>query len=328
MKNCSAEQPNGYLETIQSGLAALNAFDRTLTRGKGSAQERIKRLKREMDTADAIVVGAGAGLSTSAGMTYSGTRFEKYFFDFAARFGIRDMYSGGFFPFPDDRTRWAWWARMIYVNRYCDPEKPVYPKLLSLLKGKDYFVITTNVDHQFQRAGAEKDRLFYTQGDYGLFQSVRSSQKRTYDNEDWVMKALEAQGFVRAGNGKWEVPQDRKILMQIPEELIPRDPQGGPVTMNLRADESFVEDEGWHRASAAYSDFLHRHAGLHVLFLELGVGSNTPVIIKYPFWQMTASNPLAVYACINYGEAYCPREIEAQSICIEADIGEVLDKLD
>lgn len=228
--------------------------------------------EKEIDTADAIVIGAGAGLSTSAGLTYSGERFERYFFDFAQKFGIRDIYSEGFYPFPDDETRWAWWARHIYYNRCIDAPKPVYRELLELMANKDSFVITTNVDHQFQRAGFDKRRLFYTQGDYGLFQSVDPSNQKTYDNEAWVMAAMEAQGFVKDADGIYQVPDEGGISMRISTSLIPKCPDdGSDVTMNLRADDSFVEDDGWHRASATYSDFLRRHENLHVLYLELGV---------------------------------------------------------
>ena len=327
MKSCYHDLPNGYLESIQKGVSAVRTFHR-LSFGAGTEEERIARLSVEISDADAIVIGAGAGLSTSAGLTYSGERFEQYFFDFAEEYGIRDMYSGGFYPFPDDETRWAWWARHIYFNRCIDAPKPVYRELLSLVKDKDFFVITTNVDHQFQRAGFDKKRLFYTQGDYGLFQSVDPANQKTYDNEEWVMAAIEAQGFVKDADGIYQVPADRKIAMRIPTELIPKCPDdGSDVTMNLRSDDSFVEDEGWHRASAAYSDFLRRHEDLYVLYLELGVGANTPVIIKYPFWQMTYANDQAVYACMNYSDAFCPKEIEDQSICIKSDIGEVLKKL-
>ena len=306
-------------------MRAVRYFSRNVSYGKGSRDEQIARLKKEIETADAIVIGAGAGLSTSAGLTYSGERFDKYFFDFGKRFGIRDIYSGGFYPFPDVETRWAWWARHIYYNRYIDAPKPVYRELYELVKDKDYFVITTNVDHQFQKAGFDKKRLFYTQGDYGLFQSVDGHIQKTYDNEEWVMKAMEAQGFVKDEAGVFQVPEDKGITMRIPTEMIPKCPDdGSDVTMNLRADDSFVEDEGWHRASAAYSDFLRRYENLHVLYLELGVGANTPVIVKYPFWQMTMGNDKAVYACLNYGEAFCPEEIEDRSICIDGDIGEVL----
>ena len=321
-------QPDGYRETIQKGMSAVRFFSRSMSYGKGSRAEQIERLKKEIDTADAIVIGAGAGLSTSAGFTYSGERFDKYFFDFAKRFGIRDMYSGGFYPFPDDETRWAWWARHIYYNRYIDAPKPVYQELYKLVKDKDYFVITTNVDHMFQKAGFDKKRLFYTQGDYGLFQSVNSDIRETIDNEDWVMKAMEAQGFVRDEAGVFQVPENGNLSMSIPTELIPKcEIDGSDVVMNLRSDDSFLEDKLWAAASAAYSDFLRRHENLHVLYLELGVGANTPVIVKYPFWQMTMANDSAVYACLNYGEAFCPGEIEDRSICIDGDIGEVLKKL-
>lgn len=320
--------PNGYLETIQKGIAGVRRFSSGISRGTGTRQENLDRLKKEIETADAIVIGAGAGLSTAAGFTYSGERFEKYFFDFAARFGIRDMYSGGFYPFPDNETRWAWWARHIYFNRYVEAPKPVYRDLYELVKDKDYFVITTNVDHHFQRAGFDKKRLFYTQGDYGLFQSVNPDLQKTYDNEEWVIQAMAAQGFVRDKNGVFDVPADGKISMRIPTELIPKCPDdGSDMTMNLRSDDSFVEDEGWHRASAAYSEFLRRHDGLHVLFLEIGIGMNTPIICKYPFWQMTNDNPKAVYACLNYNEAYCPRQIEKRSIVIDGDSGNVIRQL-
>ena len=328
MKNLYDEMPNGYHESIQKGLSAVRHFSRNVSFGTGSKEERISRLKKKIETADAIVIGAGAGLSTSAGLTYSGERFERYFFDFAKKYGIRDIYSGGFYPFPDEETRWAWWARHIYYNRYIDAPKPVYQELLLLVKDKDYFVVTTNVDHQFQRAGFYKKRLFYTQGDYGLFQSVNPSIRKTYDNEEWVIKAMETQGFIRDENGVFQVPENGELKMNIPTSLIPKCPEdGSDVTMNLRADDSFVEDEGWHRASAAYADFLRRHENLHVLYLELGVGANTPVIVKYPFWQMTKANDKAVYACLNYGEAFCPGEIEDRSICIDGDIGTLLTEI-
>ena len=323
------ELPNGYQESIQKGIRAVRYFNRNMSVGIGTREEQIDRLAEELHTADAVVIGAGAGLSTSAGYTYSGERLHKWFGDFVRKYNIPDMYSGGFMvqQLPPE-IMWAYWSRHIYINRYMDPPKPVYDDLLKLVKDKDYFTLSTNVDHTFQRAGFDKKRLFYTQGDYGLFQTVDGSNGRTYDNEEWVMKAMDAQGFVRDENGIFQVPESKDIKMQIPTELIPKCPDdGSDVTMNLRADDSFVEDEGWHRASAAYADFLRRHEKLHVLYLELGVGANTPVIIKYPFWQMTNDNPKAVYACINYGEAFCPQEIEDRSICIDGDIGEVLTKM-
>ena len=304
------------------------SYDLEISTGKGTREQQLLKLKNALASCDAVLVGAGAGLSTSAGLTYSGERFQKYFFDFAEKYGIRDMYSGGFYPFPDEETRWAWWARHIYFNRYIKAPKPVYPLLLSLVKDKDYFVLTTNVDHQFQLAGFDKSRLFYTQGDYGLFQSTDPGKGQTYENESWVMGAMEAQGFIRNGEGVFTVPEDGKLLMRLPSGLIPSCPEGGgPVTMNLRADDSFVEDAGWHQAALRYEQFLDAHETGKILYLELGVGSNTPVIIKFPFWKMTMANPQALYACINYGEAYCPRQIEEQAVCIDSDIGETLLKI-
>ncbi len=327
MKNYCDEQPNGYLDTIRKGLSGVRSFRDGLSFGSGKHSDSIARLKHEIETADAVVIGAGAGLSTSAGLTYSGERFDRYFSDFKSKFGIQDMYSGGFFPFPDEETRWAWWARHIYYNRYVDAPKPVYQNLLTLMDGKNCFVITTNVDHQFQRAGFDKRRLFYTQGDYGLFQSVNPEIRRTWDNEEWVMQAMAAQGFVKGADGIFQIPQ-KGVAMRIPTALIPKYPfDGSDVTMNLRSDDTFVEDEGWHRASAAYADFLRRYEMDHVLYLEIGVGANTPVIIKYPFWVMTAENPRAVYACVNYDEAFFPKQIEKQSLCIDGDAGEIFDLL-
>ena len=327
MDKIFAKRPNGYQDSISKGIAAVYYFRGRASYGKGGMDAQIKRLKEEIENADAILIGAGAGLSTSAGFTYTGERFDKYFFDFAKTFGIKDIYSGGFYPFPKKEIFWAWWARHIYFNRYVDVPKPVYKDLFNLVKDKDYFVITTNVDHQFQRAGFDKKRLFYTQGDFGLFQSTNLDCKDTFDNKVWVEKALKAQGFIRNDKNEFIVPVNKDILMEIPTELIPKTPKGDDVTTNLRIDDTFVEDEGWHNASSNYADFIRRHENLHVLFLELGVGANTPVIIKYPFWQMTYDNKKAIYVCLNYGEAFCPEKINDRSICIDGDIGDVLKKI-
>ena len=323
------ELPNGYQESISRGISAVRSFRNGMTAGSLSREEAVKKLKTEIETSDAIVIGAGAGLSTAAGFTYTGERLQKWFGDFVAKYNIPDMYSGGFMVMRmEPEILWAYWARYIYINRYMDPPKPVYRDLLELVKDKDYFVITTNVDHQFQRAGFDKKRLFYTQGDYGLFQTVDGRNGKTYGNEEWVMKAMEAQGFVKNENGIFDIPSEGSVSMRIPAELIPKSPHdGADVTMNLRSDNTFVEDEGWHRASAAYADFLRRHENLHVLYLEIGIGMNTPVIIKYPFWQMTDGNSKAVYACLNYSEAYCPKQIEDQSVCIGGDSGDILKEL-
>ena len=270
-----------------------------------------RSLREALDCADAVVVGAGAGLSTSAGFTYSGERFERLFADFIERYGFSDMYTAGFYPFPTLEERWAFWSRFIWCNRYEPAPKDTYAKLLRLLSGKDYFVITTNVDHQFQKAGVPAERLFYTQGDYGLWQCSEPCHDKTYDNYETV---------------KEMVRQQRD--MRVPSDLVPYCPVcGKPMSMNLRADDTFVEDEGWHAAALRYQRFLEQHEGRRVLFLELGVGGNTPVIIKYPFWRYTYENPRATFASINLGHVMTAREIVDRSILIDADIDQVLDEL-
>ena len=290
--------------------------------------DAIARLKNVLAEADAVVVGAGAGLSTSAGFRYDGERFRRYFFDFADRYGIRDIYSGGFYPYSTLEEYWAWWSRHIWVNRYMAAPRPVYQQLLALLQNQDYFVLTTNVDHQFQLAGFDKHRLFYTQGDYGLWQCMDPCCQKTYDNRDTVQKMLEAQGFRVEPDGGLVLPEGAAPKMSVTSGLVPHCPVcGKPMTMNLRSDDSFVEDEGWHRAADRYAAFIRRHGTQRILFLELGVGANTPVIIKYPFWRYTRENPNATYACINYREAFAPKEIAERSICINADIGDTLQSL-
>lgn len=290
--------------------------------------EDIKLLKEKIENCDAIVVGAGAGLSTSAGFIYNGEIFKKYMFDFINEYGITDFYSGGFYPFPDKETMWAFWSRLIYVNRYMDAPKDTYKKLLHIINNKDYFVITTNVDHQFQKSGIDKKRLFYTQGDYGLFQSVNANIKKTYDNKEIIYLMLESQGFVKNEKGIYDVPSDKNISMRIPKELTPKCPDdGSDMTMNLRSDNNFVEDEGWVEASIRYSDFINKRKNQKVLFIELGVGLNTPVIIKYPFWKMVLENEKSTYACINYNEAFCPDELIDRSIIINEDIDKVLNNI-
>ena len=274
-------------------------------------ENEIARLRQAIDDTDAVVVGAGAGLSTAAGFTYSGERFERLFPDFIAKYGIRDIYSGGFFPFSSLEEHWAWWSRSIWCNRYEPAPKDTYDKLLRLLAGKEFFVITTNVDHQFQLAGFPKERLFYTQGDYGLWQCSEPCHDETYDNYETVKRMVEEQRDMR-----------------VPTELVPRCPKcGKPMTMNLRIDGTFVEDAGWHAAAERYRDFLEAHADGKVLYLELGVGGNTPVIIKYPFWRYTNANPQATYACVNLGEEYVHQSIADRSILVDADIDQVLDDL-
>lgn len=273
--------------------------------------QQIDRLKNEIKSADAVLIGAGAGLSTSAGLTYSGERFMKYFSDFYQKYGINDIYSGGFYPYETLEEYWAWWSRHIYYNRYDTDAGKAYLELLQLVKNKNYFVLTTNVDHQFQLAGFDKQRLFYTQGDYGLWQCSKPCHQKIYDNEETVRKMI-----VQQKN------------MRIPTQLIPHCPKcGRPMTMNLRCDDTFVQGEGWYAAANRYQDFIRRYRNSHILLLELGVGMNTPVIIKYPFWRMTSENPNSVYCSINLSESICPPEIKVQSICISNDISCVLNDL-
>ena len=287
---------------------------RTLKSTKGSFDDMeqsfktaraVESVRQKIKDADAVLIGAGAGLSTSAGFTYAGERFDNNFADFIEKYGFQDMYSAGFYPYMTLEEHWAYWSRYIDINRYQDAPKPVYNELLEIVRELDYFVLTTNVDHCFQKAGFDKQRLFYTQGDYGLWQCSKPCHDQTYDNEEVVKKM---------------VAQQEK--MRIPSELIPRCPVcGAPMSMNLRSDDTFVQDDGWYAAADRYQDFIERHQGMKMLYLELGVGSNTPGIIKYPFWQMTADNPKASYVCINYGQAYAPKEIAGQSVCLNGDIG-------
>lgn len=270
--------------------------------------EQVKQLKQALTQADAVIIGAGAGMSVSAGLTYTGLRFEEHFQDFIDQYHFRDMYTAGFYPYDTLEEFWGYWSRHIYWNRYDQPIGEPYQLLLELVQNKDYFVITTNVDHCFQHAGFDKSRLFYTQGDYGLWQCSQPCHQKTYDNENIVRRMVAEQ-------------KDRKI----PSELIPYCPIcGKSMTMNLRSDNTFVQDEGWYQAQSRYQDYLRRHNGMCLLFLELGVGGNTPAIIKYPFWKFTSENPNATYACINFEEAFAPHNIKKQAICIQGDIGKVL----
>lgn len=287
----------------------------------------IIKLKETINDADAIIIGAGAGLSTAAGFIYDGERFEKYFFDFIVKYKIKDMYSGGFSPFEDDEEFWAYWSRYIYINRYMDAPLPTYNDLFEIIKDKDYFVITTNVDHCFQKAGFDHKRLFYTQGDFGLLQCSKPCHKKTYDNKEIIEKMLLSQGFV-INKDKSLSFNSKDIKMKVDKELLPVCPIcGEPMTLNLRSDDTFVEDEGWHKAADNYIQFLNRHNELKTVFLELGVGYNTPVIIKYPFISMTNKWPKATYICINPNEKYAPEGIEDKSIIINDDIKDVFNAL-
>lgn len=298
-----------------------------MMRTERKTEQKVIELQEALKQADTILIGAGSGLSASAGFAYGGEQFRRYFADFEEKYDFHDMYTGGFYPFPTLEEHWAYWSRFIFLNRCCDPPKPVYQTLLELVKDKDYFVLTTNVDHCFQKAGFDRHRLFYTQGDYGLWQCSKPCHQKTYDNRDAVRQMAEAQGFQVTEQGL-VLPAGIRPKMSVPTELVPHCPKcGAPMAMNLRADNTFVQDEGWYAAAGRYDDFVRRHEHTPVLYLELGVGMNTPGIIKYNFWQQVYKNPKAVYACVNKGQSYAPREIADRSLCLDGDIGQVLAKV-
>ena len=293
----------------------------------GGSSDKTALIREKIQQADAVVIGAGAGLSAAAGFTYSGERFEKYFADFGENYGFSDMYSGGFYDYDTLEEYWAYWSRYIYVNRYMDPPTDLYKQLFQLVENKDYFVLTTNVDHCFQKAGFDKNRMFYTQGDYGLFQCSKPCHHETYDNEESVKKMVVSQGY-RIEAGKLTVPEGAQIRRTVPTELVPSCPKcGRPMSMNLRADNTFVQDAGWEAAAKRYEKFMEDHRGQNVVFLELGVGYNTPGIIKYNFWQYAHNWRNAFYVCINKGEADIPSKIREKSVGIDVDIAEVLKNL-
>lgn len=273
-----------------------------------STPNSLDKFRELLDATDSVVIGAGSGLSTSAGLTYSGPRFTENFADFIKKYGYNHMYSAAFHHYESPEEHWAYWSRHIYHNRYAPVSKNTYDVLLNLVGKKDYFVITTNVDHLFQRHGFDKTRLFYTQGDYGLWQCAKPCHDSTYDNHDTVMEMYQAQ-----------------VDMKVPSHLIPVCPNcGGPLSMNLRADSTFVEDAGWHSALARYQSYLDQQKCKKVLYLDLGIGGNTPSIIKYPFWNLTYQNKQASYVCVNLGEANVPKEIATQSLSFDQDIHDFL----
>jgi NAD-dependent SIR2 family protein deacetylase len=287
--------------------------------------DMVSRLREELDHAEGVIIGAGAGLSSAAGFLYGGERFQKYFYDFYQKYHYTDMYSGGFYPFPQLEEFWGNWSRQIYVNRYLKAPRDTYEVLFQLVKEKDYFVLTTNVDHQFQKAGFDKERLFYTQGDFGLLQCSVPCHPATYDNRELVLKMLSSQGITLDEQGDFDVRKQPWVSTCIDEKLIPRCPRcGEPMSMNLRCDNTFVQDTGWEQGMSRYEEFLNRQKEKRILFLELGVGGNTPGIIKYSFWRFAAQWPNAFYACINLGEAYAPQELRGNSLCIDGDLDMVL----
>lgn len=274
-------------------------------------KEDIKQIVDVIDNAEALVLGAGSGLSSAAGFKYEGMFFEDNFSDFIEEYGFSDMYSAGFYPFETLEEYWGYWSRHIYLNRYKYKDNELYKNLIDFIKDKNYFVITTNVDHQFQLSGVDKNRLFYTQGDYGLFQCSVPCHNKTYDNEDIIAEMVEKQ-------------KDRKI----PSNLVPYCPKcNKPMTTNLRINDTFVEDEGWHRAHENYKNFLDINKYKKIVFLELGVGFNTPGIIKYPFENMISKYENAVLIRINQEKSPYFFDIKDKIIFVKGDLKETLNDI-
>ena len=261
--------------------------------------EKIEQLRRLIADADYILIGAGAGLSAAAGLDYAGEDFRREFREWISRYGITDLYSSSFYPFKTEEELWAYWAKHIWFARYRPEALPLYRQLFGVVKEKNYFVITTNVDGQFEKAGFDQECIFATQGDYAFFQPkgqqeqsgacpnsaesrlrsseaqpASSSPKVLYNNKVWVEQALPAIKDCR-----------------IPTELIPHTPDGKPVSMNLRCDDTFVEDDHWHQQAARYQQFVEKAYNKRLLLLEFGVGFNTPVLIRFPFEHMAAQFP-------------------------------------
>lgn len=270
---------------------------------------RLDKAKKAIDDADYIVIGAGAGLSAAAGIEYSGKRFTDNFKDFIDKYSMTDMYSSGFYPFKTSEEKWAYWARHIDINRFQVGKTGLYQKLLKLVENKDYFIITTNVEHQFWINGFEDERIFATQGDYGLFQCSEACHDELYYNEEQIKSMLE-----------------NTVDCKIPSELVPKCPRcGAEMETNLRKDNLFVEDANWHDANGRYKNFLDNVGDAKVVFLELGVGYNTPVIIRYPFEQWTYDNENATLIRLNRDFPGAIKENESKTISFDEDMDEIFD---
>ena len=274
-------------------------------------EEKYAGVRALLRDADAVIIGAGAGLSTAAGIEYFGPRFIENFSDFIARYGMTDMYSSSFYPFETEEEKWAYWSRHIRMNRYDAPVGEPYRQLLRLVKEKTYFVITTNVDAQFYKAGFDPQRIWAVQGDYGKLQCARGCHETLYDNRDLIMEMCEKQEDCR-----------------IPSKLVPRCPRcGESMEINIRKDEYFVQDGQWYAERGRYVDFLEENRRKKVVFLELGVGFNTPTIIRFPFEQMTADWPRAALVRIGRSRADIPLRLRDKGVSLDGGIKPALDAI-
>lgn len=285
-----------------------NQFQKTLYQKQ--METAVKRIKE----AKTVLIGAGAGASAAAGLTYSGKRFTDNFGEFIEKYGGRymtDMYTSGFYPFPTQEAKWGYWSKHSIINRFLPPALPLYQQLYELVKEKDYFVLTTNVDHQFQKAGFDRKRIFATQGDYGMIQCEKGCHPKTYDAEKMFR----------------QMERERKDCL-VPSYLVPKCPVcGGNMTMHLRCDEYFVEEKAWHEAAGRYCDFLERSGGQKRVLLELGVGFNTPAIIRFPFEKLVRNNLQSVLIRMNLKEAAVPEELGERGIGIYGDLAKAVSDL-
>ena len=276
-----------------------------------SLSERIAHVGRLIADADYILIGAGAGLSAAAGLDYAGKEFEREFQPWIDRYGIIDLYSSSFYPFKTEEERWAYWAKHIWFSRFRTGGTELYHNILQLIKGKEYFVITTNVDAQFEKTEFAKEKIFATQGDYAYLQVRSGSTKTLVYNESWVKQALAA-----------------TIDCKVPTELIPHHPLTGELmSPNLRCDDTFVEDERWHRQKEAYHEFVGKAWGHKLLLLEFGVGFNTPSIIRFPFEQMAASNSNVSLVRFNRDHPQLMQENVFNFTCFTEELGVVVKRL-
>lgn len=274
-------------------------------------QEQIENAAKLLNDADYILIGAGAGLSSAAGLKYSGKRFTDNFSEFIEKYGVKDMYSACFYPYPNEEARWGYWSKHVSINRIQVDALPLYQQLFNLVKDKKYFVLTTNADHQFYKAGFQEEKIFATQGDYGLIQCMKGCHPKTYDNIKMIK----------------QMDQARRDCL-VPSYMVPRCPVcGGLMNMNLRCDQYFVEDEKWHEAEKNFGDFLDECYEKKVVLLELGVGFNTPTIIRFPFEKLIKENKNMKLIRLNFNEAVIPESLQKRAIGINEDLAKSINDI-